>query len=163
MRIGQWVVWFHLRTLCARNGLDLSTLIHWISTVLGWDYPDSEILDTRPPVSLCQPFTMRQIRISTNSDLRNLLWLLLLLSGVLISHVNDVYLRILSHRRFIFQVIMLWKKTKSEKTRTGPTRRHIKHESGKTTCHLYKRWFDLLPWSEPFEMRYYEGGIRGQM
>ena len=55
---------------------------------------------------------MRQIRIFTNSDLRNLLWLLLLLSGVFISHVNDVYLRILSHRRFIFQVIMLWKKTK---------------------------------------------------
>ena len=48
MRIGQWVVWFHLRTLCVCNGLDLSTLIHWISTGLGWDYSDSEILDTPP-------------------------------------------------------------------------------------------------------------------
>ena len=66
MRIGQWVVWFHLRTLCSRNGLDLSTLIHWISTGLGWDYSDSEILDTRPSVSLCQPFALYQIRIFTN-------------------------------------------------------------------------------------------------
>ena len=48
MRIGQWVVWFHLRTLCVCNGLDLSTVIHWISTGLGWDYSDSEILDTPP-------------------------------------------------------------------------------------------------------------------
>ena len=69
MRIGQWVVWFHLRTLCTRNGLDLSTLIHWISTGLGWDYSDSEILDTRPSVFLCQPFPLYQIRIFTNSDL----------------------------------------------------------------------------------------------
>ena len=84
MRIGQWVVWFHLRTLCARNGLDLSTLIHWISTGLGWDYSDSEILDTRPSVSLPpNPLPLYQIRTSTNSDLRpsfrNLFLLLFLL------------------------------------------------------------------------------------
>ena len=54
MRIGQWVVWFHLRTLCVCNGLDLSTVIHWISTGLGWDYSDSEILDT-PPFCLPPP------------------------------------------------------------------------------------------------------------
>ena len=111
MRIGQWVVWFHLRTLCTRNGLDLSTLIHWISTGLGWDYSDSEILDTRPSVFLCQPFPLYQIRIFTNSDLRPLFCNLFLLLFLLFVFSNLMLamsiLEFFLSGGFICQVIML--------------------------------------------------------
>ena len=68
----------------------------------GWDYSDSEILDTRPSVSLCQPFPLYQIGIFTNSDLRpsfrNLFLLVFLIFGVFKSRVSDVYPWILSQQ-----------------------------------------------------------------